>query len=557
MSVIEDMLTGLPRGTPIQEFYRDCSVLVTGGTGFMGKTLIEKLLRSCPSLKQVYIIIRSKKGKDVDTRVEEIFEDLLFSRLKEEVPKFRHRVVAVSGDCALPGLGLSETDRLKLVDQVNIVFHGAATVRFDERIDVAVGINATGTKNMLELARNMIGLKAFIHVSTAYAHCTLSCIEEKFYPSPHSFDQLMATIQNLTDQELEKIMPELLNNIPNTYVYTKAIAESIIKEEAGNLPIGVFRPAIVIGTRSEPLPGWIDNVYGPTGIVVGAGIGILRTINVDPCITANLVPVDMAVGALIASAREVHNTQRKLGDTEGIPIYNYVSSAQKPIQWQEFVDMAGSHGMDIPCSKAIWYYSVTMTKYKVLYMILAFLLHTLPALLVDTVTILCFKKPKLSKVYRKIHRLSGVLTYFCTRNWDFSDDNVQKLWKNLGPEDKKLFDFDISSLDWNQYIYNYVRGCRVHLLKDDLSTVPEAKIRWQSYKVKFESNLNISLRLHIFHSFHIQALLKNDKNQISKAIINAFNEDNYIYISILKLEKSHLDTFEYWLEDETNVAQFV
>nr|CAD7259153.1 unnamed protein product [Timema shepardi] len=87
MSVIEDMLTGLPRGTPIQEFYRDCSVLVTGGTGFMGKTLIEKLLRSCPSLKQVYIIIRSKKGKDVDTRVEEIFEDLVQSNL---VPRLWH-----------------------------------------------------------------------------------------------------------------------------------------------------------------------------------------------------------------------------------------------------------------------------------------------------------------------------------------------------------------------------------------------------------------------------------------------------------------------------------
>nr|CAD7448881.1 unnamed protein product [Timema bartmani] len=79
----------------------------------------------------------------------------------------------------------------------------------------------------------------------------------------------------------------------------------------------------------------------------------------------------------------------------------------------------------------------------------------------------------------KIHRLSGVLTYFCTRNWDFSDDNVKTLWKNLGPEDKKLFAFDIRSLDWNQYIYNYVRGCRIHLMKDDLSTVPEARIRWK------------------------------------------------------------------------------
>ncbi|CAG2061637.1 unnamed protein product [Timema podura] len=84
---------------------------------------------------------------------------------------------------------------------------------------------------------------------------------------------------------------------------------------------------------------------------------------------------------------------RKLGDSEGIPIYNYVSSAQNPIQWHDFVDMAKNHGKDVPSSKAIWYYSFTMTKYKVLYVILSFLLHTLPALLVDTVTILCFKKP--------------------------------------------------------------------------------------------------------------------------------------------------------------------
>jgi FlaA1/EpsC-like NDP-sugar epimerase len=65
----------LYRGSEIQEFYRGANVLVTGGTGFMGKVLMEKLLRSCPHLKNIYLLVRSKKGKDVDSRIEELFND--------------------------------------------------------------------------------------------------------------------------------------------------------------------------------------------------------------------------------------------------------------------------------------------------------------------------------------------------------------------------------------------------------------------------------------------------------------------------------------------------
>jgi fatty acyl-CoA reductase len=41
----------------------------------MGKVLVEKLLRSCPHLSNIYLLVRSKKGKDVETRLEEIFND--------------------------------------------------------------------------------------------------------------------------------------------------------------------------------------------------------------------------------------------------------------------------------------------------------------------------------------------------------------------------------------------------------------------------------------------------------------------------------------------------
>jgi thioester reductase-like protein len=50
-------------------------VLVTGETGFMGKVLMEKLLRSCPHFKNIYLLVRSKKGKNVDSRIEELFND--------------------------------------------------------------------------------------------------------------------------------------------------------------------------------------------------------------------------------------------------------------------------------------------------------------------------------------------------------------------------------------------------------------------------------------------------------------------------------------------------
>lgn len=62
-------------GSNVQEFYRDATVFITGGTGFMGKMLIEKISRSCPHFKHIYLLIRNKKGKAVSERIDAIFED--------------------------------------------------------------------------------------------------------------------------------------------------------------------------------------------------------------------------------------------------------------------------------------------------------------------------------------------------------------------------------------------------------------------------------------------------------------------------------------------------
>ena len=58
----------------IAEYYKNKSIFITGATGFIGKVLIEKLLRSCPELKRIYILIRSKKGHSINERMNDLFK---------------------------------------------------------------------------------------------------------------------------------------------------------------------------------------------------------------------------------------------------------------------------------------------------------------------------------------------------------------------------------------------------------------------------------------------------------------------------------------------------
>jgi hypothetical protein len=75
------------------------------------------------------------------------------------MPKFRHKIIIVNGDCSLPGLGLEASDRRLLIEDISHVFHGAATVRFDENLRSAVATNVVGTRSVLELSREMKKLK--------------------------------------------------------------------------------------------------------------------------------------------------------------------------------------------------------------------------------------------------------------------------------------------------------------------------------------------------------------------------------------------------------------
>ena len=116
----------------VSGFYKDQSILLTGATGFLGKVILEKLLRDCRGISNVFVLLRSKQGIDPRRRVEEMTNSLAFARIRRENPALLQKIIPVSGDITYEGLGLSPSDERILTENVSIVFHVAATIRFDE-----------------------------------------------------------------------------------------------------------------------------------------------------------------------------------------------------------------------------------------------------------------------------------------------------------------------------------------------------------------------------------------------------------------------------------------
>ena len=165
----------------IPEFYKDQEIFISGGSGFMGKVLIEKLLRSCPGIKTIYVLLRPKKGKSIEERLKVLINLPLFEPLKLTNSNALNKLIPIAGDVTELGLGLSASD-VNLMENVSIVFHSAASVRFDDPLKTAILMNTRGTREMVKFAENLKNIKVMMHVSTTYCNTHHPVIEEQIYP---------------------------------------------------------------------------------------------------------------------------------------------------------------------------------------------------------------------------------------------------------------------------------------------------------------------------------------------------------------------------------------
>uniref|UniRef100_A0A1L8D6G7 Fatty acyl-CoA reductase n=1 Tax=Plutella xylostella TaxID=51655 RepID=A0A1L8D6G7_PLUXY len=296
----------------VAHYYAGKNVFITGSTGFMGKVLVEKLLRSCPDIGNIYLLLRPKKGQNSKERLDDFINNRVFDRLHSEAPHQLSKLRLVAGDILQAGLAASAEDVAELMRETHVLFHCAACVRFDQSIRDAVRLNTGGTQKILSLAEKMENLEVFVHVSTAYCRCELDTLEERLYGSKHQPRHVMDTVEWMDDELLRHLEPKIIDPQPNTYAYTKSLTEELVSQYEGKFPIAIARPSIVTASFKEPIPGWVDNLNGPTGLLVGAGKGVIRTMHCNADYKADVIPVDLVVNGciLLAATTAIDNNWR-------------------------------------------------------------------------------------------------------------------------------------------------------------------------------------------------------------------------------------------------------
>lgn len=453
----------------VTELYADRDIFITGVSGFLGKCLLEKVLRSLNTAGRVFVLLRPKSGKSAQERIKDVTNAKLFTNLHIKSPEAFDRVVPVAGDISKPGIGISKEDEKILVENVSIVFHLAATVRFDAPLRDALQYNVVAVKGIINLCHKMKKLKALVHVSTAYSNCPIKNIDEIIYPSNVDYEKVLDLLNWMTDEQLELLTPSLLQDYPNTYTWTKSLAENLLQNEAKDLPVAIVRPSIVGAAYKEPLPGWIDTVQGATGVLIAIGKGILRVLCFSSLGTLNLVPVDyvnnfmITVGWITALKR-----------TSEIVVYNY-NSTQNPINYLRSCKLIAKSYNENPFDQIYRRPHIYFIDSVLIWPYLHFVMHCIPGYFVDILLKLSGHKPIMIKTYQKLYTAINLLYYFAVQKLVWSHNNYDTLLSLLSKEDKQMFNFDVTSFDWDKYISIGCMGIKKYVFKDDLSNLPRAR----------------------------------------------------------------------------------
>lgn len=107
----------------------------------------------------------------------------------------------------------------------------------------------------------MIIKQAFVHVSTAYANCDKLDVGEQVYNLAVHPQKVMDATEWMDEELLAKLTPQIIAPRPNTYTFTKAMAEHVLTEERGTLPCAIVRPSIVGAAWQEPHPVRISTSF--------------------------------------------------------------------------------------------------------------------------------------------------------------------------------------------------------------------------------------------------------------------------------------------------------
>lgn len=238
-------------------------ILLTGATGYLGTLVLARLLEDDDG-PPIVCPVRAPDAAAAHARLDATLAGLW----REPGAARARRVQAVAADL---------TGELELAQAGDIthVLHCAAAVQFDLPLDEARAVNVEGTRRVLELARRAPRLERVVHVSTAY-------------------------VAGRAEGPVLEDAPAGGRTYRNTYEQTKHEAELLVAQYAGDLPVVVARPSIVVG---EAQTGWTNsfNVLYPP--LRAYRRGILRAAPAAPDGIVDIVTGDYVADALVELLR--------------------------------------------------------------------------------------------------------------------------------------------------------------------------------------------------------------------------------------------------------------
>ncbi|KAG5863541.1 hypothetical protein JTB14_022828 [Gonioctena quinquepunctata] len=212
----------------IPEYFGGKDIFITGGSGFIGKVLIEKILRSCPSVGKIYFLLRGKKGKSIEERLAVMKNMAVFDILRKFDPDALDKIIPIHGDVTELQLGMT------------------ASVRFDDSLKYSIILNVRGTREVVNLALEVENLSVFVHISTTYCNADKNVVEEKIYPSHADWRSSIELAEECDDDTLKSMTIKFIHPLPNTYTFAKSLSEHVVDDMCkGKIPAVIIRPSIV------------------------------------------------------------------------------------------------------------------------------------------------------------------------------------------------------------------------------------------------------------------------------------------------------------------------
>jgi thioester reductase-like protein len=348
-------------------------VFLTGGSGFVGKVWLSMVLAELPEIERLYVFLRPKALVPARQRFEKMLNtsaafkplhDRYGARLTQYLAT---RLEVVEGDLAAPDLGLAPDVVRRLKRDLDVFVHCAGLVDFNPDLRKAIASNVDATMQVADFVENC-DHASLLHISTCYvagrrygeipevltpdyapdaanydAEQELAIARERvaqvvqeheaasFSASAreHVLADLHAQGRPLpTDRTLEtlarKHQRETLKDAlvdegmsrarhlgwPNTYTYTKSMAESLLEKRSDRLRFSILRPSIVESSLEYPFPGWNESFNGtaPLAYIMGSWF---RMVPARPDAPFDVIPVDQVCRAMtIATAALAQGCER-------------------------------------------------------------------------------------------------------------------------------------------------------------------------------------------------------------------------------------------------------